>query len=102
MFQGSANVKKAEHMAYIQKAGGTFNASTSWDRTNYFQVVPSLIAHFNTHPAVTNIDIGVLDPPEAGVIGVRIHVRGKPDDLSVPAEIDGIPVGIVRGDYRLQ
>ncbi|MCS7229441.1 MAG: pitrilysin family protein [Candidatus Kryptonium sp.] len=41
MFQGSANVKKAEHMAYIQKAGGTFNASTSWDRTNYFQVVPS-------------------------------------------------------------
>ncbi|MCS6937959.1 MAG: hypothetical protein RMJ55_12130 [Roseiflexaceae bacterium] len=61
-----------------------------------------LIAHFNTHPAVTNIDIGLLDPPEAGVIGVRIHVRGKPDDLSVPEEIDGIPVGIVRGDYRLQ
>lgn len=41
MFQGSANVKKAEHMAYIQKAGGTFNGSTNWDRTNYFQVVPS-------------------------------------------------------------
>lgn len=41
MFQGSANVKKAEHMAYIQKAGGTFNGSTDWDRTNYFQVVPS-------------------------------------------------------------
>ncbi len=61
-----------------------------------------LIARLSTHPAVTNIDIGLLDPPEAGVIGVRIHVRGKPDDLSVPAEIDGIPVGIVRGDYRLQ
>lgn len=61
-----------------------------------------LIARLSTHPAVANIDIGLLDLPEAGVIGVRIHVRGKPDDLSVPAEIDGIPVGIVRGDYRLQ
>jgi hypothetical protein len=61
-----------------------------------------MIARFGAHPAVTSIDIGLLDPPEAGVIGVRIHVRGTPDDLSVPAEIDGIPVGIVRGDYRLQ
>ncbi|ABU58723.1 MULTISPECIES: hypothetical protein [Roseiflexus] len=61
-----------------------------------------MIARFGAHPAVTGIDIGLLDPPEAGVIGVRIHVRGNPDDMSVPEEIDGIPVGIVRGDYHLQ
>lgn len=61
-----------------------------------------LIARLGTHPAVTNIDIGLLDPPQAGVIGVRVHVRGTPTDLVVPKEVEGIPVGVVRGDYHLQ
>ena len=41
MFQGSANVKKAEHFQLIQRAGGTMNGSTEQDRTNYFETVPS-------------------------------------------------------------
>ncbi len=41
MFQGSANVKKAEHMRYVEEAGGVFNGSTSWDRTNYFETLPA-------------------------------------------------------------
>lgn len=41
MFQGSANVGKAEHMKYIERAGGVFNGSTTWDRTNYFERIPS-------------------------------------------------------------
>lgn len=41
MFQGSANIGKAEHMKYIERAGGVFNGSTSWDRTNYFETLPS-------------------------------------------------------------
>ena len=41
MFQGSANVKKAEHMKFVEEAGGVFNGSTSWDRTNYFESIPS-------------------------------------------------------------
>lgn len=41
MFQGSQNVGKAEHFAYIQKAGGTLNGTTNQDRTNYFETVPS-------------------------------------------------------------
>ena len=41
MFQGSANVKKAEHFQLIQRAGGTMNGSTQEDRTNYFETVPS-------------------------------------------------------------
>jgi predicted Zn-dependent peptidase len=41
MFQGSANVGKAEHFSYIQKAGGTLNGTTNQDRTNYFATVPS-------------------------------------------------------------
>ena len=41
MFQGSRNVGKAEHIALIQAAGGTANATTWFDRTNYFETIPS-------------------------------------------------------------
>ena len=41
MFQGSANVKKAEHFQFVEKAGGFLNGSTTIDRTNYFEVLPS-------------------------------------------------------------
>jgi zinc protease len=41
MFQGSEHVAKGEHFALIQQAGGTLNASTWLDRTNYFDTVPS-------------------------------------------------------------
>ena len=40
MFQGSANVAKGEHFALMQAAGGTLNASTWTDRTNYFETLP--------------------------------------------------------------
>ncbi|HQJ47269.1 MAG TPA: pitrilysin family protein, partial [Ignavibacteriaceae bacterium] len=41
MFQGSENVPKEMHFKYIQEAGGTLNGSTSRDRTNYFEKLPS-------------------------------------------------------------
>ncbi len=41
MFQGSAHVKKAEHIALVQAAGGTMNGTTWLDRTNYFETMPS-------------------------------------------------------------
>jgi zinc protease len=41
MFQGSEHVAKGEHFALIQQAGGTLNASTWLDRTNYFETLPS-------------------------------------------------------------
>ncbi|HEY4633199.1 MAG TPA: pitrilysin family protein [Candidatus Limnocylindrales bacterium] len=41
MFQGSAHVGKAEHIALIQAAGGTMNGTTWLDRTNYFETLPS-------------------------------------------------------------
>jgi predicted Zn-dependent peptidase len=41
MFQGSANVPANGHFAHVQKAGGTLNASTSFDRTNYYETLPS-------------------------------------------------------------
>jgi zinc protease len=41
MFQGSANVKKMEHVSLMQEAGGVVNGSTRFDYTNYFQSLPS-------------------------------------------------------------
>jgi len=41
MFQGSANVKKSEHMQLVERAGGSMNGSTNNDRTNYFETLPS-------------------------------------------------------------
>jgi zinc protease len=41
MFQGSENVKKAEHFQFVMKAGGTMNGTTSSERTNYFETMPA-------------------------------------------------------------
>lgn len=41
MFEGSENAPKGEHSRLLRAAGATnLNASTSEDRTNYYQVVP--------------------------------------------------------------
>jgi predicted Zn-dependent peptidase len=41
MFQGSRHVAKAEHLGIVQAAGGVCNATTYFDRTNYFETLPS-------------------------------------------------------------
>ncbi|SPF67246.1 Peptidase M16, C-terminal [Propionibacterium ruminifibrarum] len=40
MFAGSAHVAASEHLALMESAGGSANATTSFDRTNYFETVP--------------------------------------------------------------
>ena len=41
MFQGSQNVPNTEHIAHIERVGGSMNGSTWLDRTNYFETVPA-------------------------------------------------------------
>ena len=41
LFQGSEHVEGTSHMRFIQDAGGTMNGTTWFDRTNYFETVPS-------------------------------------------------------------
>lgn len=41
MFQGSENVPANMHFQHVQSAGGTLNASTSFDRTNYYETLPA-------------------------------------------------------------
>jgi zinc protease len=40
MFQGSRHVKSGEHFAALMAEGGRLNATTWFDRTNYFETVP--------------------------------------------------------------
>src|SRR5690606_37949842 len=41
MFQGSANVAKGEHFQLVMNRGGSLNGTTSHDRTNYVETLPS-------------------------------------------------------------
>lgn len=41
MFEGSKNIGRGEYTNYVQSAGGTLNASTTSDRTYYFEILPS-------------------------------------------------------------
>ncbi len=41
LFEGSENIARGEFDKYIQNAGGYNNANTSYDRTYYYEVLPS-------------------------------------------------------------
>lgn len=41
MFQGSEHLEDEQHFKIITEAGGTLNGTTTVDRTNYFEVLPS-------------------------------------------------------------
>jgi len=41
LFEGSDNIGRGEFAKYVEKAGGTLNANTSWDRTYYYEILPS-------------------------------------------------------------
>ncbi len=41
MFQGSAHVPSGQHIALLQAAGASVNATTWFDRTNYFETLPA-------------------------------------------------------------
>lgn len=41
LFQGSEHVGANQHFELVQRAGGTLNGSTWYDRTNYFETLPS-------------------------------------------------------------
>jgi predicted Zn-dependent peptidase len=41
MFQGSESLEKLAHFRYVQGSGGTFNGSTHFDYTDYFETLPA-------------------------------------------------------------
>lgn len=41
MFEGSPNIDRGEYMNIVQSNGGALNANTSFDRTFYYEILPS-------------------------------------------------------------
>jgi len=41
MFEGSKYIPRGEYTRYVEKAGGTLNANTDFDRTYYYEVLPA-------------------------------------------------------------
>jgi predicted Zn-dependent peptidase len=41
LFEGTENIERGEYDKYVEKAGGTLNANTSFDRTYYYEILPS-------------------------------------------------------------
>jgi predicted Zn-dependent peptidase len=41
MFQGSENVSPLQHLAFVQKVGGELNATTSHDKTLFYETLPA-------------------------------------------------------------
>lgn len=41
MFEGSKNIPRGEYSKHVEKAGGVLNANTTWDRTFYYELLPS-------------------------------------------------------------
>ncbi len=82
--------------------------SEFWDKAR--RARDKLAAQFLDHPDVSLIDIGY--PIEQGQVGkevvLRIHVRerwmkAKPEERTAfPAEVEGIPVIVMFGDYKAE
>ena len=73
--------------------------------TRAYQARDKLIKQFFDRPEVSLIDIGD-DPENPGQpqrLVLRVHVRqAAQQGLGLPKEVDGIPVRVVKGDYRPQ
>jgi len=41
MFEGTENIGRGEYSKYVERAGGALNANTSFDRTYYYELLPS-------------------------------------------------------------
>jgi len=41
LFEGSENIERGEYMKIVQSNGGLLNANTSFDRTFYYEILPS-------------------------------------------------------------
>lgn len=60
LFQGSAHVPTNGHFRYVQQVGGVANGSTSHDRTNYYETLPS--AHLDLGLWLESDRMGFLLP----------------------------------------
>jgi hypothetical protein len=81
--------------------------SEFWEKA--YRARDKLVQKFLHHPNVSLIDIGLAPDQDTGTesIVLRIHIKegwkeaDENDQISFPKQIEGIPVVVVLGDYRL-
>jgi predicted Zn-dependent peptidase len=84
MFQGSANVKKMQHVSLMQEAGGIVNGSTRFDYTNYFQSLPSkrartrAVPRSRSHAIARGHDENLKNQQNVVSEEVRVNVLNQP------------------------
>ncbi len=75
-------------------------SDSKW-RTRARQARDKLATQILSHPNISMIDIGQDPDNLAGPPVLRVHVRQSDlAGLNIPKDVDGIPVRVVRGDYR--
>jgi hypothetical protein len=75
--------------------------NTWWAKAQ--QARDRLFAQLLNHPDVSLVDIG-MDPRGVSSTPVlRVHLRGGARSVAnLPGDIDGIPIRVIYGDYKLQ
>lgn len=90
MFQGSANVPRGEHFRLVTSHGGMLNGTTSEDRTNYFEMLPSSelgLALFLEADRMTSLDVSQKNFENQRAV-VKEEYRMRVENAAyVPAEI---------------
>jgi len=88
LFEGSANIGRGEFDKYVEKAGGTLNANTSYDRTYYYEILPS-----------NQLELGLWLESER-MLHARVDIKGVETQRQVVKEerrqrIDNQPYGSI-------
>lgn len=90
MFQGSANVPRGEHFRLVTSHGGMLNGTTSEDRTNYFEMLPSSelgLAIFLEADRMKSLDVSQKNFENQRAV-VKEEYRMRVENAAyVPAEI---------------
>ena len=86
LFEGSENIERGEFDKYIEKAGGTLNANTSYDRTYYYEILPA-----------NQLELGLWLESER-MLHARVDIKGVETQREVVKEerrqrIDNQPYG---------
>jgi len=88
LFEGSENLGRGEYFKTVQNAGGTLNANTTFDRTFYYEVMPS-----------NNLELGIWLESER-MLHAKVDITGVETQREVVKEerrqrIDNQPYGSV-------
>jgi len=90
LFEGSENIQRGEYASYVENAGGVLNANTTWDRTYYYELLPS-----------NQLELGLWLESER-MLHAKVEIEGVETQREVVKEerrtrIDNQPYGGILG-----